>query len=51
LADAAAVSARAGLREIIRSAVPNEAVEVISYGIPEFALLKPFFGYAAFKTA
>jgi len=44
--------ARAGLvqlREIIRSAVPKDAVEVISYGIPAFALAKPFFGYAAFK--
>ena len=38
------------LREIIRSAVPAEAVEVISYGIPAFALPKPFFGYAAFKN-
>ena len=38
------------LREIIRSAVPEEAVEVISYGIPAFALSKPFFGYAAFKN-
>ena len=37
------------LREIIRSAVPKEAFEVISYGIPAFALPKPFFGYAAFK--
>jgi len=37
------------LREIIRSAVPKEAVEVISYGIPAFALPKAFFGYAAFK--
>src|SRR5580698_1551468 len=37
------------LREIIRAAVPKEAVEVISYGIPAFALPKPFFGYAAFK--
>jgi uncharacterized protein YdhG (YjbR/CyaY superfamily) len=37
------------LREIIRSAVPKEAVEVISYGIPAFALPRPFFGYAAFK--
>src|SRR5580698_10257491 len=45
--------ARAGLvqlREIIRSAVPKEAVEVISYGLPAFALPKPFFGYAAFKN-
>jgi uncharacterized protein YdhG (YjbR/CyaY superfamily) len=38
------------LREIIRSAVPKGAVEVISYGIPAFALSKPFFGYAAFKS-
>jgi len=38
------------LREIIRSAVPKEAVEVISYGIPAFALSKPFFGFAAFKS-
>jgi len=38
------------LREIIRSTVPTQAVEVISYGIPAFALPKPFFGYAAFKN-
>jgi uncharacterized protein YdhG (YjbR/CyaY superfamily) len=38
------------LREIIRSAVPTEAIEVISYGIPAFALSKPFFGYAAFRN-
>jgi uncharacterized protein YdhG (YjbR/CyaY superfamily) len=38
------------LREIIRSAVPKEAVEIISYGIPAFAWPKPFFGYAAFKN-
>jgi len=38
------------LREVIRSAVPKEAVEVISYGIPAFALSKPFFGFAAFKN-
>ncbi len=37
------------LREIIRSAAPPEASEVISYGIPAFAFPKPFFGYAAFK--
>src|SRR5271166_2723590 len=37
------------LREIIRSAVPAGASEVISYGIPAFAFPKPFFGYAAFK--
>ena len=38
------------LREVIRAAVPEKAVEVISYGIPAFALPKPFFGYAAFKN-
>ena len=38
------------LRQVIRSAVPAQAVEVISYGIPAFALPKPFFGYAAFKN-
>jgi uncharacterized protein YdhG (YjbR/CyaY superfamily) len=38
------------LREIIRAAVPTEAAEVISYGIPAFSLPKPFFGYAAFKN-
>lgn len=37
------------LREVIRTAVPAGASEVISYGIPAFALPKPFFGYAAFK--
>ena len=35
------------LREIIRSTVPAEATEIISYGLPAFS--KPFFGYAAFK--
>jgi uncharacterized protein YdhG (YjbR/CyaY superfamily) len=45
-----AQSALLRLREIVRSAVPKEAVEVISYGIPAFALSKPFFGYAAFKN-
>jgi uncharacterized protein YdhG (YjbR/CyaY superfamily) len=38
------------LREIIQSAVPAGASEVISYGIPAFSLPKPFFGYAAFKS-
>jgi uncharacterized protein YdhG (YjbR/CyaY superfamily) len=38
------------LREIIRSAVPKEAVEVISYGVPAFKLAKPFFGFAVFKN-
>ncbi len=37
------------LREIIREAVPEDAVELISYGIPAFSLGRPFFGYAAFK--
>ncbi len=37
------------LRETIRAAVPEAAFEVISYGVPAFALQKPFFGYAAFK--
>lgn len=38
------------LREIIQSAVPPQATEIISYGIPAFAYPKPFFGYAAFKN-
>jgi len=38
------------LREIIRAAVPAEASEVISYGLPAFSLTKPFFGYAAYKS-
>ncbi len=38
------------LRAIIRAAVPKNAQEVISYGIPAFAMPKPFFGYAAFKN-
>jgi uncharacterized protein YdhG (YjbR/CyaY superfamily) len=37
------------LRATIRAAVPKEAVEVISYGMPAFALGRPFFGFAAFK--
>ncbi len=44
-----AQSALRQLREMIRSVVPAEAIEVISYGIPAFSLKKPFFGYAAFK--
>ena len=43
-----AQSALRQLREIIRGAMPAEATEVISYGIPAFSLGKPFFGYAAF---
>ena len=38
------------LRAIIRAAMPDEAIEVISYGVPAFSLGKPFFGYAAFKN-
>jgi uncharacterized protein YdhG (YjbR/CyaY superfamily) len=38
------------LREIIRKAVPEDASEVVAYGIPAFSLPKPFFGYAAFKN-
>jgi uncharacterized protein YdhG (YjbR/CyaY superfamily) len=38
------------LRAIIRTAAPKAAFEVISYGMPAFALPKPFFGYAAFKN-
>ena len=45
-----AQSALRKLREIIRAAVPAEATEVISYGIPAFSLGKPFFGYAALKN-
>jgi len=37
------------LRTIVRSAVPPEAVEVISYGIPAFKLRKPLVWYAAFS--
>jgi uncharacterized protein YdhG (YjbR/CyaY superfamily) len=43
-------SALRQLREIIRSAVPAGASEVISYGMPAFSFPKPFFGYAAFKN-
>jgi uncharacterized protein YdhG (YjbR/CyaY superfamily) len=37
------------LHKTIRGAAPKEAVEVISYGMPAFALGQPFFGFAAFK--
>jgi uncharacterized protein YdhG (YjbR/CyaY superfamily) len=37
------------MRMVVRSAVPAEAVEVISYGIPAFKLKKPLVWYAAFS--
>jgi uncharacterized protein YdhG (YjbR/CyaY superfamily) len=37
------------MREAIRSAVPAEAVEVISYGIPAFKTKKVLVWYAAFS--
>ena len=38
------------VREIIRSCVPAEATETISYGMPTFRYKGPLFGFAAFKT-
>lgn len=38
------------IRAIIRSVVPPEAVEAISYGMPAFKYKGPLFGYAAFKN-
>src|ERR1700691_6234603 len=38
------------LREVIRSVVPAEATEVISYGIPMFKYNGMLVGYAAFKN-
>ncbi len=37
------------IREVIRSVVPKEATEVISYGIPMFKYNGMLVGYAAFK--
>lgn len=37
------------VREVIRSVVPKEASEVISYGIPMFKYKGMLIGYAAFK--
>ena len=37
------------LREVIRSVVPKETTEVISYGIPMFKYNGMLVGYAAFK--
>ena len=38
------------VRTAIRSAMPREATEVISYGIPTFKYGKPVMGYAAFRS-
>jgi len=37
------------IRAIIRSVVPPEATEAISYGMPAFKYKGPLFAYAAFK--
>jgi uncharacterized protein YdhG (YjbR/CyaY superfamily) len=37
-------------RAMIRSAVPPETTEVISYGIPTFKYKGPLFGFAAFSN-
>lgn len=37
------------MRAAIRSAVPKEATEVISYGMPTFRYMGALVGYAAFK--
>ena len=37
------------VRAIIRSVVPAEATEALSYGMPAFKYKGPLFGYAAFK--
>ena len=37
------------IRAVIRSVVPSEATEVISYGIPTFKYKGGLFAYAAFK--
>jgi uncharacterized protein YdhG (YjbR/CyaY superfamily) len=38
------------IRAIIRSVVPPEATEAISYGMPAFKYKGPLFAYAAFKN-
>ncbi len=38
------------IRAIIRSVVPAQATEAISYGMPAFKYKGPLFGYAAFKN-
>lgn len=37
------------LRKVIRSVVPKETIEVISYGMPMFKLNGMLVGYAAYK--
>jgi uncharacterized protein YdhG (YjbR/CyaY superfamily) len=38
------------IRTIIRSVVPTETTEAISYGMPSFQYKGPLFAYAAFKN-
>ena len=38
------------IRAVIRSVVPPETTEVISYGMPTFKYKGPLFGYAAFSN-
>ena len=38
------------VREVIRSVVPKETIEVISYGMPMFKYNGMLVGYAAFKN-
>ena len=38
------------IREVIRSVVPAEATEAISYGMPAFRYKGPLLGYAAFPN-
>lgn len=38
------------IRAVIRSVVPPEATEALSYGMPAFKYKGPLFGYAAFKN-
>ena len=38
------------IREVIRSVVPKETTEVISYGMPMFKFRGMLVGYAAFKN-
>lgn len=45
-----AQSALQHVRAVIRSVVPKEATEVISYGIPMFKFNGMLVGYAAFKN-
>lgn len=44
-----AASALKHVRKVIRSVVPKETTEVISYGIPMFKYKGMLVGYAAFK--